>query len=198
MRWSLQVATVPAAEPVTTAEAKAHMKIDTADDDTLIGLWITAARQLIEKNWGIAIIDQTLALRLDRFPVDGQRIMLPRPPAASITSVVYTDADGDSQTWASSNYTLGAYDRPGTLKPAYNVSYPTTQSIDDAVVITYVAGYGTATTDVDEDIRHAIKLMLTLWNEAREAACPVNLTEIPYGVKPLLVDYKTYYRGPVA
>lgn len=196
MRWSLEVSTAPATEPVSTADAKAHMKIDTADDDELIDSWVVAARILIEKNWGVSLITQTLKLRLDHFPHDGQRIMLPAPPAATITSVQYVDNDGNTQTWASSNYAIAVNDRPGTLSRAYNVSYPTTRSIDNAVTITYTAGYGVASA-IPANIIHAIKLLLTLWNEAREAACPVNLTEIPFGVDALLVDHKTYYRGPV-
>ena len=195
MRWSMEVSTAPATEPVSTADAKAHLKIDTSDEDALIDSWVVAARILIEKNWGISIITQTLKLRLDHFPYDDQRIMLPAPPLASVSSVQYTDSDGVLQTWDSSNYDVGVNDKPGTLKTAYNVSYPTTRSMDDAVIITYIAGFGGA-SDVPATIIHAIKLLLSLWNEAREAACPVNLTEIPFGVAALLIDEKIYYRGP--
>ena len=39
----LQLITPPAIEPVTLDEARAHLKVDTADDDTLITALIAAA-----------------------------------------------------------------------------------------------------------------------------------------------------------
>ena len=195
MRWSREVSTAPATEPVSTADAKAHLKIDTSDEDALIDSWVVAARILIEESCNISLITQTLKLRMDRFPLDGERIMLPAPPAISVATVEYYDSDGVLQTWADSNYTLSPHNRPATMSTAYNVSYPTTRSIDDAVIITYDAGYGDS-VDVPANIIHAIKLLLSLWNEAREAACRVNLSAIPFGVKQLLAGNKIYFRGP--
>jgi len=45
---SLVITVEPAEEPVTTAEAKDHMRVDTSDDDTLIDGLITASRLYAE------------------------------------------------------------------------------------------------------------------------------------------------------
>ena len=55
---SLQLITPPAIEPVTLAEAKAHLKVDTTDDDTLITSLIAAARARAEWHTRRAFITQ--------------------------------------------------------------------------------------------------------------------------------------------
>ncbi|HHI82152.1 MAG TPA: hypothetical protein ENJ99_03285, partial [Rhizobiales bacterium] len=51
--------TPPAIEPVSLVEAKAHLKVEVSDDDSLIDGLITTARQHIERQTGKALIDQT-------------------------------------------------------------------------------------------------------------------------------------------
>ena len=45
---SLTTLTEPVNEPVTLVEAKAYLRVDTTDEDTLIATLITAARQWVE------------------------------------------------------------------------------------------------------------------------------------------------------
>ena len=146
---ALSLSSAPATEPVTLAEAKAHLRIDhTAEDDYIEDFVIPAARRYAETLTQRAFITQTWILRMNGFGVDP--IVLPRPPLVSITSIAYTDSAGDSQTWSASatGYVLerptGEYSMNATVQPAYSVSYPTTRDIVDSVVITYVAGYGAA------------------------------------------------------
>ena len=68
----LTLVTAPASEPVSLAEAKAHLRIEAADDDSLIGALITAARQSAEAHMRRALMSQTWRLSLDRFPAAPQ------------------------------------------------------------------------------------------------------------------------------
>ena len=52
----------PAAEPISLVEAKAWLRLDTADDDAVVTPLIVAARQAVEAEARVRLISQTLAL----------------------------------------------------------------------------------------------------------------------------------------
>lgn len=54
------VVTPPAYEPVSLAQLKAYLRIDWTDDDYMLANSISAARQMVEKRLGRALITQTL------------------------------------------------------------------------------------------------------------------------------------------
>lgn len=51
----LRVVAQAAVEPVTLLEAKAHLRVDDGDSDTLIGSLITSAREIVERQTGYAL-----------------------------------------------------------------------------------------------------------------------------------------------
>ena len=59
---SLTLITPPANEPVTLEEAKAWLKIETADEDTLLLRLIATARQMVEHYTSRAVLEQTWRL----------------------------------------------------------------------------------------------------------------------------------------
>jgi len=65
---ALELISPPAVEPVTLDEAKAHLKVDTTDDDALIATLISAARAKAEWHTGRAFVTQGWTLWLDRWP----------------------------------------------------------------------------------------------------------------------------------
>ncbi|HEY0282981.1 MAG TPA: head-tail connector protein, partial [Rhizomicrobium sp.] len=83
---SLTLVTPPAAEPVTLAEAKAHLKVDTSADDALITSLIVAARARAEWHSGCAFVTQSWTLWLDAWPRNGL-VEIPLPPLQSVTQV---------------------------------------------------------------------------------------------------------------
>ncbi len=62
-----QLITPPVAEPVTLADAKAHLRLDTALDDDYVKSLITMARQYIEEVCWRGLVTQTWELTLDSF-----------------------------------------------------------------------------------------------------------------------------------
>lgn len=182
MNW--QVTTQPATEPVTLAEAKAHLRIDTTADDTLIESLITAARQWCEDYERRAYVTQTITVKLDRFT---NKIVLPKPKLQSVTSVKYIDTAGVEQTLSTDIYNVDTYREPGRITLAYNQSWPTTRDDYNAVEIVYVAGYGDA-ADVPDRVKCAIKLIVGHLYENRESTAPISIHEVPFTVTALLND----------
>lgn len=183
---SLDIVTQPSVEPLTTAEAKAHLRVDSSTEDTLIDAYVTAARAYYEQAVWRALVTQTWALRLEQWPEEG--IVLPKPPLQSVTSVVYTDSDGTSHTMPSSDYLVYAQD-PGRLWLGYSASWPTaTLRPGPSITITFVAGYGLAAAVPVLD-KQAIRLLLGHFYENREevVAVPgISLAQLPMAVQSII------------
>lgn len=185
---ALRLKTAPSSEPVTLAEAKAFARWTKSTEDAIFTALITAARQACENELQRALLPQSWEKTLDEFP---DQIELPYPPVASVTSLKYTDSNGDQQTLNPNSYTLDNASEPGWIVPAYGLTWPATQASVNAVVVEYVAGYATAGA-VPEAIKTWIKLMVNHYFENREASIPgVSLQPIPF-IAGLLDPYRVY------
>ena len=179
----LVVKTAPTGEPVTTAEAKAHLNVDTADDDTYIATLIKVARQQFENDTGRAYYRRTYYLDLNGFPV-GDAIELPMPPLLSVTSVVHYSTSGAASTVTSTVYGTDTSAQPGRVVLQYNQSWPTDEVRPfNGVRVEYVAGYGTASqaaTVIPEGAKQAILLVVGDLYKDRETAITGTIrTKIP-------------------
>lgn len=162
----LSITTAAAEEPLTLAEAKAHLRVDSSDEDTLISSLIVAARQYAETYTRRTLVSTEYAYTLDAFPSTGA-IVLPEPPLVSVASVTYIDTNGDSQTWSSSLYTVKTDTMLGTIRPSYNEDFPSTRDQADAVTVNFTAGYADAAS-VPESLKSAMKLVIGHLYENRE------------------------------
>lgn len=176
--------TPPVDEPVTLAEVKKQLRIDTTVEDSLHESWITIAREYCEMRTGRQFIDATWKEYFDGF---SSEMRLARPPLSSITSITYVDDAGDTQTLDSSVYQFDTISEPGRIKLADQQSWPSTRADYNAVIVTFVAGYGTAASDVPPGYRHAILMLVAYWNEFREAAIEGReIKSVPMAVDTLL------------
>lgn len=155
-----KVITPPSAEPLLEADVKTRLSISDALDDDDINAFIQAAREQAESYMQKSIITQTVELALDRFPAE---IELPMGPIQSITSVKYIDTDGVEQTLDSGVYTIDDYSPVPWLLLTADSEWPDTYDAANAVKVRYVTGWGDAGTDVPEDIRTAMLLVIGHW-----------------------------------
>lgn len=185
---SAKLITAPASEPITLAEAKAHLRVDVTDEDSLITALIVAARQAAEHITGRALMTQTWEVAFDEFDESG--LWLQYPPLVSITSITYLDEDGAPQTLDAADYVLNDYDEPAVIKPAADVSWPATLCQPNVVTVRYVAGYANAAA-VPQAIKQWILLRVGSMYAHREEMGPANLAELPFA-DSLLEAYKVY------
>lgn len=183
--------TPPAAEPVTLADAKTHLRVDHSADDTLIESLIVAARQHVENVTWRALVTQTWEISLAAWPVGG-RIELPFPPLQSVTWVKITDDAGAVTTVDSGLYVVDTYATPGAVLPRAGESWPSFRpAAVNPIVVRYAAGYGAA-ADVPALLKAAVRLLVGHWYENREAAVVAAGTvasELPLAVESIVTQY---------
>lgn len=172
----LRLISGPAGEPITLAEAKAHLRVTTDADDTLISLWIAAAREQVEGLTGRALLPQTWELRIDRFPGWRRSVELPIAPLLAVQSIAYSAVDGTLLTVDASGYDVlrsgGPRAMPGRILLMPGALWPVARARDmQAVRITYQAGYADAAS-VPAALRSAVLLLLGELYESREASIP--------------------------
>lgn len=164
----LSLATAPAAEPVSTADARTHLRITQTSDNDYLDSLVKAAREACEEYQFRRLINSTWDLKLDGFPGLSGEICLPYPPLSSVTSITYTDQNGDSQTLSSALYTVDTTTEPGRIVPAYLQTWPNTRAHINVVTIRYVAGYGAAASSLPASTVHGIKKLVAFWFERRD------------------------------
>lgn len=180
----------PASEPVTVAEAKAHLRLDGSAEDALIASLILTSRLHIEAALGVALITQSWTLLLDRWPRGGA-VPLPLRPVQTITSARVLAADGSPTVLASADYLLEGQGMPPRLVNP-NKAWPEPGRAAAGIEIAFTAGFGTAASDVPAPIRQALLLLIAHWYEHRdpfEVGSPV--TVIPGAVSELLMPYRS-------
>lgn len=139
MHWSLSEGST--GECVTLEEARLWVRDDVGIRDSILERAITEAREYYEKTEALQILTATLVMALDAFP---DVIRLPRSPVTSVTSIVYTDTDGDEQTLSASNYKLDSASLEARITPAYDETWPSARTETGAVIVTFIAGYASA------------------------------------------------------
>lgn len=197
----LTVNTEPTVEPLTSANVKYHLRIEQTDSDydTTITNLIKAVRQWTENYLNRALMTQTLDYYMDRFP-SGDYYMLPRPPLQTISTLQYTDYNGDADTLTEgTEFEKDTDSEPGRIVLNYDYTWPTdTLHPKNPILTRYVAGYSVnsppTADEVPMAIRQAMLMLLTHWfNQRQPISMGVSLTEIPMTVKSLLAPYRVYW-----
>lgn len=178
----------PAEEPVTVSEAKAHLRLDGSAEDVLIASLIVTSRLHVEAALGLALINQSWQLTLDRWP-DGE-LRFPLRPIQNIASVTVYAADGTPDVVASQDYLLDGQALRPRLIPR-DGKWPAPGRPANGIEIAFSAGIGGEAADIPQPIRHAILLLVAHWYEHRD---PLEIgsaaAAVPAPVSDLLKPYR--------
>lgn len=147
--------------------------------------------------------DRQLLFQIDQQPgigqwggyVRGQRrideIIVPMPRLIAVTSLVYKDVNGVSQTLSASAYEVNVDEEPAVIVPAGTTSWPTTDHSRGNVKLTYAAGYGAAAS-VPEAIGEAILKTLahSYENRGEQLVAGANGVALTPEVSEILTPYR--------
>ena len=135
---NLEMLTAPTSEPVTLAEAKAHLGITFDDHDPMIYAMVSAARRHVEAYTRRAIVRQKWRIYLDSF---SSEIALAPPPVQEIAQIQYIDGDTSPQTQTVSTSIYELDRARQVVRLAYGQTWPTPRSQYNAAWIDLWSGY---------------------------------------------------------
>jgi len=207
-----RLVTAPAEEPVTAAELRAYLIEDATNlPDAEANTLIEEARQYIEDLTGLAFVTQTWRMNIDRWPGrqeawwDGIRdgaigalydidrdmaIAVPRFPLQSVSDVdVYDEDSNVSAVTIASVFDVDAYSMPGRISLKYGATWPVALRANNAIEITYVAGYGDA-ADVPAAMKRAIKMLASKMYSERGDGCSAEDAYSASGAKSIIELYR--------
>lgn len=145
VKWFKRRTVAPSEWPLDLAYVRDQVLrvVNGSYDDAKIDALIREATVQAEERTDRSLMLQTWELVLDRFPCGP--IVLPRPPFIAVSSFTYVDADGVTQSLLGSpaDYQVipsGHWTR-AKLTPNYGEVWPTARCQEDAVTVTFTAGY---------------------------------------------------------
>ena len=176
----------PAVEPLSLAEAKAFLHLDTADDDPLIAAFISAARLHVETQTGLALVTQSWRMVLDCWPANGRIAVRPAPLQALVAARVF-DFDGEARAIDIQAFVPDASTSTLSFMP-WALPMPT--RIAAGIELDIAVGFGDATSDVPEPIRQAIRIMTAHWHENRAIVAGAEVAPVPANAAALIAPYR--------
>jgi uncharacterized phiE125 gp8 family phage protein len=174
---SIILTTPPTVEPVNLAEAKAHLRVTHADDDTFISTLIVTARRVIEQRYGLSLMQQSWSVFLDRWP---SCAVLPLPlfPVQSITDVKIYGDDDIAATLDPAHYFLDAASRPSRLVLRQGRIVPPPGRRANGIEIKLTSGFAA----VPQHIKQALLLIVADYyanrGDVENASLPLSAVEL--------------------
>ena len=179
--------TPPPVEPLSLAEAKAHLRVTHSDDDIYISTLINSARSTVEQFCGLALIQQSWSVFYDSWPSHGI-LNLPLAPILSITDLLIYGEDDVAAPIDHAHYFLDAASKPCRLLLRQGRSVPMPGRRANGIEIKLVAGFGATAAAVPNQLKQALLLIIADWYASRG---DVDAGDLPLSARSLLAPYRT-------
>lgn len=168
---------------ISLADMKAFLRVDGTADDAQITAYIATATEAVKQYLRRAILTETFVFKADGFtdPGGDDRILalgpgvhtasrpyllgggetldVPFPPLQSVTSIVTYDRGNNASTYSDTRYQVDI--QSGRIYLNEGETWPSDLRAQDAVEVTYVAGYGSGSipAPILEAIRSYVEQM---------------------------------------
>lgn len=158
----------PAVEPLTLVEIRAHLRLDTEEEDALLLALAIVAREHLEREAGLVLAVRDFRLCRDDWPEDGI-VTIPRGPVRAISSVTVYDGDGEPQVVDLDGHLLDGQARPARL---WLRDVPEPGRAMNGIEVEFSAGFGESGADVPETLKRAMLLHVAAMYAARGVVAP--------------------------
>ena len=157
---------------LSTADAKAWMRVDTSADDSLIADLVAESIDFVEEQYGFQLIEKTVTVEYEYY---GKEVRLPLYPVQSVASVKTIDGSG-TETTLTVNEDYYLTGDTLVIDTIYGWEVP-----DDRVrlKVVYVAGY----TSIPSGITLGLKKLVASNYEDRQDVVEGNVSEMPNSSK---------------
>lgn len=174
--------TSTSAAPVAAPVLLAHLR-QPDEEAGAIEAFRLAAHELVAETSGRVLGTETWALSIGEAP---QRLDLPKSPVQSLVSITYFDAAGAVQTATLSDFHLFADDDRAVVTPKEGKAWPPLQRRDDAMTVTFTAGY----TTLPPALNQAVLMVAAHLYENRSAVSDGAMVEVPLAVQALTAIHR--------
>lgn len=162
---------------ISTADMKTFLRVDTDADDAVIAAYVSTATEAVKQHLRLAVLTETFVFKADGFSVagaddrmlslgpgvhtasvpyilgGGETLDVPFPPLQSVTSIVTYDRGNNASTFSNTKYQVDL--QSGRIYLNEGEVWPSDLRAQDAVQVTYVAGYGSGS--IPDPILQAIR-----------------------------------------
>ncbi len=201
--YTVSVTVAPTVPPLSLDEAKAACRVDIAAWDVEIASYVDAARDWFEETGDRSLLSQTLEIRWDQFPGQGDdsrcewngpevnryAIFVPRPPLQSVTSLKYVAGDGSVTTLTEgTDFVVDKQSKNARARivPAFGTSWPCARMEPGAVRLVGVFGFGSTAATVPERIRQLMRLLTAHgFAERNPVITGTIVSDLPHAIQTL-------------
>lgn len=138
MKYTVRTVTPPTFTPITLEAAKAHLRVRSTDEDSLITSYIASTVDHIERFTNRVLANQLMEATWCGFPAFPEALFVPRNPVTEIVSLKYTDTDGEEVTISDFRWNEASSE---VVYPAFRSAWPSAMDELGSVRLRFRAGY---------------------------------------------------------
>ena len=178
--------TPPAVEPLTRVEMRAHLRLDTEDEDGLLDALAIVAREHLERETGLVLAARDFRLCRDDWPEVGI-VTIPRGPVRAVTAVTVYDGEGEGRAVDLDGHLLDGEARPARL---WLREVPQPGRALNGIEVEFSAGFGESGVDLPQTLRRAMLLHVAAMYACRGVIAPdAQPAVVPPGYDRLIAPF---------